>query len=92
MRFFVAYLNGVPSAASFLILHGDVATLHRVGTVPEARGRGLGKVVSSYPLQGLKQDGVKLVALLATDEGRAVYEKIGFKSLEQLDLYKKKAA
>lgn len=92
MRFFVASLDGIPSAASLLTVHGTIATLHRVGTVPEARGRGLGTVVSSYPLQNLAQEGVQLVALLASQAGRAMYEKIGFETSVTLDLYKKKAA
>jgi len=88
IQFFVAYLNGVAAATSMTIARGDIAGLHWVGTIPEFRGNGLGNLVSSYPFQKLAIEGIKQAVLLASDMGKPMYEKIGFKTVGMINVYK----
>jgi hypothetical protein len=90
IRYFVAYLNGVPAATNMLIVHENFVAMDWVGTIPTLRGRGLGSVISCNPLHIIKQSGAKEVLLLACHDAQPIYQKIGFKVVDWYDVYLEK--
>ena len=49
-----------------------------VGTLPHARGQGLGTSVTQAAMRAARQDGVRVAVLQASEMGRPVYERLGF--------------
>lgn len=69
-------------------LSGRVGFLHNVYTNPRYRRQGLAQQIVVNCLQSAKEWGVGRVCLGATEQGRSLYEKLGFKALNdemQLD-------
>jgi GNAT superfamily N-acetyltransferase len=74
-------------SCSMMVLHDDIAILHWVSTLPEYRKQGLGSFMSGKPLQIAKELGCKKSILLSTQTNQPLYEKLGFKSYEEYNLY-----
>jgi predicted GNAT family acetyltransferase len=79
LHFYTGYYQGTPAASSMAIDHGKSVGLHWVGTLPEYRHKGLGYAVSLQPLREAKKKGFAQALLFASEMGKPVYEKIGFK-------------
>lgn len=78
---FVADLDGSPAACSAMYLSHRVAVIIHVGTLPEARGRGLGETVTRAAVaEGFKR-GATMSSLQATVLGEPVYRRIGFREI-----------
>jgi GNAT superfamily N-acetyltransferase len=60
------------------ILHGDTAWLAHIIVHPEARGRGLGRMITEALVARAHTEGRETVLLIATDLGAPVYAKVGF--------------
>lgn len=83
-RFWVAYDDETPVAAGGAYVGLGVNLVASVATLPSARGRGFGSAVTwaattaepSWP-----------AVLLASDEGRPVYERMGFRAVERWTLW-----
>lgn len=88
LKFYGAYYQTQPVAVSMTIRHQDVVGLHWVGTLPEYRGKGLGYAVSHQPLLDARQQGCKQAILLASELGKSVYDKIGFKQYSLCKVYR----
>jgi len=86
-RWFLGFLNGKPVTVSLLVLHDEFAGIYCVGTVPEARGRGLGYAITREPLLAAKDEGYKLAVLEASTMGFPVYRRIGFRQLCEFRTY-----
>ena len=73
---YLATLDGTPvaTAASFRDGHGTRG-IYNVATVPDARGRGVGAAVTVAAAAWSPGD---VVVLQATEQGRPVYERLGF--------------
>lgn len=67
-------LLAIAGAASF----GPFSWVGFVGTHPTARGRGLATRLSQHLVEWSAARGCRTVALDASDEGRPVYERLGF--------------
>lgn len=63
----------------FTLADGKVAYILNIFTLPEWRGQGLGKQIFDHILQEAKSRGYKRISLHATEDGRAIYEKCGFR-------------
>ncbi len=74
-RCWVARIDGVPVGTSMVFTDGAVATLYGVGTAAVARRRGIGALLTVYPLQ---QSGAEVAGLFASPEGAALYRTLGF--------------
>ncbi len=61
--------------------------LHLVATLPAYRGKGLGYAVSQKPLIDAQQRGASHAILLASEMGKPVYQKIGFKEYALCNVY-----
>lgn len=87
LRLYLASYEGIPAAASMVIDHPEVAGLHWVATLPEYRGKGLGYAISHKPLIDAKARGLSSAILLASDMGKPIYEKIGFREYALYNVY-----
>lgn len=84
---YLAYKDGIPSASCTLYKNNSTAGIYWVGTIPEARGQGISSSILNYVLLIAKDEGYKTVVLQATDAGKGLYGKLGFKEYCKLDIY-----
>lgn len=81
---FAAWSDGQPIGQSVLHLttgRYGVAGIFNVGIVPDARGRGIGKAVTSAALHFARDLGCQYALLNATEMGEPLYRALGFTSL-----------
>lgn len=87
VRFYLGYYEGKAVAASMMILHEKIITLHFVGTLSEYRGKGLGSAITLRSLIDAQKMGYKQMILLSSAKGKALYEKMGFKEYAVYNVY-----
>ena len=75
---FLATMDEAPVASGTLFEWAGVAGLYNVGTLPEFRGRGLGRLVSLAAMEAGRVDGYRFSVLQASAMGEPVYRSIGF--------------
>jgi len=81
LRRFLLRIDGEPVASSSLLPGppaAGLAGIFCVGTLPHARGQGLGTSVTQAAMRAACQDGVRVAVLQASEMGRPVYERLGF--------------
>lgn len=78
---FVIEEGGEIVAAAGAIAYGSFCWIGLVGTHPAARGRGLATRLSRHLLEWAASRGIGTVALDASEVGRPVYERLGFRAL-----------
>ncbi len=78
---FTGYLDGEAVAVSSLVMTDGMAGIYAVATLPHARKRGIGTAMTVHALSEGKRRGADIAVLQATDMGRPVYEKIGFRKI-----------
>ncbi len=78
---FVGEVDGRPAAVAGVWLLGADAGIGWVATLPDARRRGLGALVSARAVEYAFDHGASMAALQASPSGRGVYERIGFKTV-----------
>ncbi len=72
--------DGVVAASTTAVCYGrDLAWIGMVLTLPEYRSRGLARGLMEHCLRWLEARDVRQVKLDATDMGRPMYEKLGFR-------------
>lgn len=81
---FVGYCEGAPAACATLVFGGRVAGVHNVATVPAFRRRGFGEAVTWAAIARGAAYGCELSALQASDMGRPIYERMGFRLVSPL--------
>lgn len=86
-RAFVAYDDGQAVACSLLHMAGDVAGIWQVGTIPEARRKGYGSAITYAALTDAAERGCATSVLIATQMGRPVYEKMGYRTFTEAKVY-----
>jgi hypothetical protein len=87
LKFYLGVLDGKPVATSNYYLGAGVCGLYFVGTLPEARQKGIGFSITQKPLLEAKKLGYKAGILQASDMGRPVYLKLGFKEYGRMGSY-----
>lgn len=80
-RMYVGRLDGRPVATNMLFNAGGVASVYGVGTVDEARGRGIGGAITLAPLLEARDEGYQHAVLFSTQMGVGAYGRIGFRPL-----------
>jgi hypothetical protein len=78
-------LNGRPAASGSLFTFGGHAFVTNIGTIPEARGLGLGSVATAATLSIARRQGFGSASLTASVMGRSMYARLGFREECQLD-------
>lgn len=86
-RLYLGKQGDTPVACSMLYCGGGVAGLIAVGTVPHARGQGLGKAITTRPLLDSRSEGYELGVLFSTEEGLSLYERLGFRQYGTISRY-----
>lgn len=86
--YYTGFKNGVPAATTLLYKDGDIAGLYLVGTLPEARGGGIATAMVVHALKEAAFMGCSTAILQASEMGKFVYDKIGFKEYCTIDIYK----
>jgi GNAT superfamily N-acetyltransferase len=76
---YTGYLDGKAVATCSLFLTGRVAGIYNVSTLPEARGRGIGEAMTWRAVEVGAERGALIASLQASDMGRPVYERMGFR-------------
>lgn len=85
---FLGYLDGMPVATTSVLHCGDgLAGIYHVVTLPPARGRGVGRAITTAALQYAKELGATQAALQSSAMGLSVYRAIGFVPYCDLVLY-----
>lgn len=86
--YYMGLKNGIPAATALLFKDGNIAGLYMVGTLPEARGYGIATDMVVHALKEAALMGCSVAILQASQMGKGVYDKIGFKEYCTIDIYK----
>ena len=82
---FYAYIaDGSIVATAMLHRYGNNAGIHEVATLPEFRGRGIGKAMITRIIEDAQKLGIERISLQASEMGTALYERVGFKKLSHI--------
>lgn len=87
IKCYVGYLNNQPVSTCALFFWGNVAGIFDMITVPEMQRQGVATTMMLHALKEARLAGFKQVSLGASEEGKHVYEKLGFKTYCQLKVY-----
>jgi hypothetical protein len=79
-RVWVAYVDGEPAATAAAHLAGDAVLVEYVAALPTARGRGAGAAVT---WAATLADPALPAELVASDDGRPLYERMGYQAVER---------
>lgn len=86
-RLFLGVLDGEPVGASRLFLHADGAGVYHVGTLPWARGRGMGSAMTWAALREAGRLGYSLAVLRAETSAQGLYQRLGFEEYFRFHWY-----
>ena len=78
LRNYVGWLHGRPVAVSALLYGREAAGIWNVGTLPDARGRGIGRETTLAALRDARAAGHATSVLGSSPLGFPVYTRIGF--------------
>lgn len=89
---YLGYLHGKPAATSMRLTSGRVAGVYSVATLPEFRGRGVGKAMTWKAAVDGREEGCVMSFLQASDMGRPIYERMGYRTIVNYHFWWKPAA
>jgi GNAT superfamily N-acetyltransferase len=89
---YTGYVGGKPAATSVRIRTGGVAGIYFVSTLPEFRRRGFGEAMTWRAISDGRAAGCKLSYLQASKMGRPIYERMGFRVIEEYTEWRKPRA
>jgi ribosomal protein S18 acetylase RimI-like enzyme len=87
---YLGFAGGKPVATSARIRTGDVAGIYFVSTLPAFRRRGFGDAMTRRAISDGRSTGCTMAYLQASKMGRPIYEKMGFRVLEEYSEWKAK--
>lgn len=82
LKMYVGYLNEKPVATSILFNGAGVSGIYGVGTLPEARGQGIGSAMTLKPLLDARNQGFNYAVLFSSRMGYPVYQRLGFREVK----------
>lgn len=71
----VGYLNGSPIATASAMVGDHHVDVEFISTMPEARGRGIGRAMTALATRAATD---RPAMLISSDDGRGVYERLGY--------------
>lgn len=92
VHFYAAGEGGEPSSCLMAFDHGGDCSIWLVATLPQARGNGLARALMGRALADGRERGCTTSTLEATDLGRPVYERLGYRSLGEIQMWERRAA
>lgn len=84
---YLGRIDGRPVASSRISIGGGVAGLYAVATLPDARGRGIGRAMTLAALDAGRALGYRIGVLQASDSGLPVYRRLGFRTMFDYAVY-----
>lgn len=84
---YIGFLDGRPVATAAMTLDAGVAGIYAVATLPEARGKGVGRAMTARPLLQARELGYRVGTLQASPMGYPLYRKMGFQEVCRYTLY-----
>ncbi len=78
VKFYLGRWDEKAVAASMVIQHAEIISIHKVGTLPAYRGKGIGSGMMQKILYDAQEQGYKKAILLAAQSSKSLYEKMGF--------------
>lgn len=78
---FIAYLDGEPVSIAMTIVNHGVAGIYWVGSLEQARGKGLGHAVTAAATNAGFELGADLASLQASPMGKPIYEAMGYETV-----------
>jgi len=89
LKLFIGKHNGKYVSSGMLLLDkNNISGLHMIGTIPECRGLGLGKIMTNKLLFEAHENKSAQVVLVASEAGERIYSKLRFISDGILKSYK----
>ncbi|MCL1470799.1 GNAT family N-acetyltransferase [Argonema antarcticum] len=85
--FYIGYLDNEPIATSELFLDAGVAGIYGVVTLEKYRKRGLGTAMTLTALCDAKKQGYQTATLQASEDGKNLYSRLGFKEYGHFYIY-----
>ena len=83
----MATVDGRPAATATAWVTGTTLGLYNIATLEELRGRGLGYAVTARLMDLGRERGCTDAVLHATEQGRPVYERLGFTAVCDVPQY-----
>jgi len=83
VRSVVASDGGRPVAAAMVVVSEGLAGVQLVGTIPDARGRGLGELCTRWTVQAGFELGAIAAVLEASEAGEPLYLRMGFEEVSR---------
>jgi hypothetical protein len=84
---FIAYLDGEPVSIAMTIVSHGVAGIYWVGSLEQARGKGLGRAVTTAATNAGFKLGAEAASLQASPMGKPIYEAMGYETLFDYRLF-----
>ena len=85
---FLGYLKGKPVASSTMVLGNGVVGVFNIGTIPKARKKGIGTLMTLIPLQEARAMGYKVGILHSPAKGSSMAQRIGFQEFCKISAYR----
>jgi len=88
VRCFTGSVDGKPVATSIVILGDQLAGVYSVATVGDVRRRGYGEAMTAHAVRvGAQENNCLIAYLQASEMGRPIYERMGFRELTTYRTY-----
>jgi GNAT superfamily N-acetyltransferase len=87
---YVARHEGRPAACLGIFDHDGDAGVELVGTIPEARGRGLATKLMRRALADARDRGCQVTTLQATRAGYPVYSRLGYRDFGRVQMWERR--
>jgi hypothetical protein len=84
---FIAYLDGDPVSIAMTIVNHGVAGIYWVGSLEQARGKGLGRAVTVAATNAGFELGAEVASLQASTMGKPIYEATGYETVYDYKLF-----
>jgi ribosomal protein S18 acetylase RimI-like enzyme len=84
---YLGLLDGKPVAVSSLVMAGGYAGIYAVATLADARRRGIGAAMTAHAMAEGRAQGADQAVLQATEMGKPVYERLGYRTVLEYALY-----
>ncbi len=88
---YLGLLDGRPVATAVLFEGKEAAGINFVGTLPDARNRGIATAMMQHVLQEAKARGYRIATLNASEAGHPLYLRLGFADCFAMAIYSRPA-